>query len=384
MKLNLGAGSTVIEGFEARDGGRGDVLFPLPDADGSVDEIRASHVLEHFALADIPRVVLDWVRALKPGGVLKIAVPDFAWIAEQYAAGEDVNVQGYVMGGQTDARDFHRTLFDREMLTRLLEDCGLVAVRDWKSEIQDCAALPVSLNLCATKRGGATPKISAVISIPRLGFNDFWGVALGLLQPRGIELRRSMGVYWDRKLTQAFEATLEQDNPDWILALDYDTVFSGQQIDALIDLAARHPEADAIAPIQASRHHAMPMLTVQSDEPGFNRTRLKREELNAELLATRTAHFGCTLIRAEKLRALPRPWLLSTPDEDGRWSDSAVDADIWFWKQWQKAGFSLYTAARVPVGHLDLCIRWPNIDLEAIYQLPRDFHATGVPADIWR
>ena len=60
----------------------------MPYADESVDEIRASHVLEHFPQAQLPAVIADWVRALTKGGKLKIAVPDFAKIAEGYLKGE--------------------------------------------------------------------------------------------------------------------------------------------------------------------------------------------------------------------------------------------------------------------------------------------------------
>jgi hypothetical protein len=382
-RLNLGAGKTVLEGYDPRDGAQGDVLFPLPDAEGSVDEIRASHVLEHFGHQEVVTVLRDWVRALKPGGVLKIAVPDFAAVVERYQAGDDIPVQGYVMGGQTDARDFHRTIFDREVLMEAMKAAGLVALRHWKSEIDDCAALPISLNLAGTKPGGARMRVSAVISMPRLGFNDFWGCVLTTLTKRNIGLRRIMGVYWDQKLTMALEQVLAEENPDWILTLDYDTIFTGEQIDALLDLAMRHPEADALAPIQSSRHHAQPMLTVAGKD-GRTLGQIDREELHGELLKVRTAHFGCTLIRASKLRQLPRPWLFSQPDAKGEWGDGAVDADIHFWRQWEKAGFSLYTAMRVPIGHVDLAIRWPDINLEATWQTPRDFLADGPPASLWK
>lgn len=383
-KLNLGAGETVIDGFESRDGNKGDVLYPLPDATGSIDEIRASHVLEHFPHGQIGAVIRDWVRALRPGGVLRLAVPDFQWIAEKYLAGEEIPVQGYVMGGQTDKRDFHQALFDREGLVEAMETAGLVAIRDWKSEIRDCAALPVSLNLAGTKRGGAHPKIAAICSMPRLGFNDFWGVMLETVRPRGIEFYRSIGVFWGKKLTQGIAHILEKDAPEWILTLDYDTVFTPAQLDALIDVAMRHPEADAIAPLQASRHHAHPMLTVPTEDGTKNHAAIGREQLDAELLRVRTAHFGCTLIRVEKLLKLPKPWFRSVPDDDGEWGDGSIDEDIWFWHQWGKAGFSLYTACRVPVGHIDIAVRWPNVNLENVWQTPRDFLKGGPPEDVWR
>ena len=323
------------------------------------------------------------MRALKPGGVLKIAVPDFKAITERYQAGEDLPIQGYVMGSQNHEHDYHRSIFDREVLTEAMVKVGLVAIRDWKSEINDCAGLPISLNLAGTKRGVSRPRISAVISMPRLGFNDFWGCVLSVLQPRGIPLQRAMGVYWDRKLTHAMEKALADEAPEWILTLDYDTIFTGGQFDTLVDLARRHPEADAIAPLQASRHHAQPMLTVRGPD-GENLPAIRREELDGELLQVRTAHFGCTLIRAERLRALPKPWLWSQPDKNLEWSDEAIDADIWFWRQWEKAGFSLYSAMRVPVGHVDLAIRWPDCNLESFWQTPRDFLDSGVPENVWR
>ena len=383
MKLNLGAGEKPLEGFEARDGKNGDVLYPLPDADGSVDEIRASHVLEHFPYNQVQAVINDWVRVLKPGGVLKIAVPDFQHIAASYAAGETINVVGYLMGGQTDERDFHKSIFDRPGLELALKNAGLVGIRDWTSELKDCAALPVSLNFVGIKVG-VRPKIVAICSMPRLGFNDFWGVMIDRVRPRGIPFYRSIGVFWGKKLTEGIKGILASDAHEWILTLDYDTVFTGAQLDALIDLAVRHPEADAIAPIQASRHHSMPMLTVPTADGAKNKAAIAREDLDGELTQIRTAHFGCTLIRVEKLLQLPKPWFKSEPDANGEWGDGSIDDDIWFWHQWRKAGFTLFNANRVPVGHCDLAIRWPDINLETVWQTPRDFLRQGPPDDVWR
>ena len=89
IKLDLGAGAISPEGFTPLGNVNGTSIFPLPYADGSVDVIRASHVLEHFPHRQIVgRHQAEWVRALKPGGVLQIAVPDFKVIAERYLAGE--------------------------------------------------------------------------------------------------------------------------------------------------------------------------------------------------------------------------------------------------------------------------------------------------------
>ena len=161
LRLNLGCGTLPIEGYTNIDrtpicGGvvAGEVC-PLTDyADESVDEIRASHVLEHFPSAQIAFILADWYRALKPGGLLKLAVPDFKWIAEQYMAGANIPLLGYVYGGQVDENDYHKTCFDREGLADALAQLGLVDIEMWESDLQDCAALPVSLNLMGRKPGG--------------------------------------------------------------------------------------------------------------------------------------------------------------------------------------------------------------------------------------
>src|SRR3990172_6667131 len=231
MKLNLGAGECPLEGYENLDRKTGQEIYPLAVADGAAQEIRASHVLEHFPHAQVMAVLRDWVRALAPGGVLKIAVPDFQLIARQYLAGAPIPTEGYVMGGQVDAEDYHKALFDREALGDLLRLAGLVAIRSWASEAKDCAALPISLNLCGTKPPDKWPKVAAVISVPRLGFNDFWACAYQELAALGIGLRKTTGAYWDRDLSVGIEQVLaETPAPEWILTCDYDTVFTRHQV----------------------------------------------------------------------------------------------------------------------------------------------------------
>jgi len=70
IKLNIGAGSTVIEGFTPIDRKLGSEAYPLPFPDGSVSEIRASHILEHFTFGEAQKAMAEWSRVLKPGGTL--------------------------------------------------------------------------------------------------------------------------------------------------------------------------------------------------------------------------------------------------------------------------------------------------------------------------
>ncbi len=52
-------------------------MYPLAYKDESVDEIYASHVLEHFPYNKTQEVLNDWVRVLKPGGRIRIPVHYF-------------------------------------------------------------------------------------------------------------------------------------------------------------------------------------------------------------------------------------------------------------------------------------------------------------------
>lgn len=171
MKLNLGSGDTPLADYENLDIKNGQSIYPLNCPDNSADEVRASHVLEHFPHYQTMDVLREWVRVLKPGGWLKVAVPNFDWIVGEYVGGTFVAPAGFrdtlcaisddrvlpleafLMGGQTDANDYHKAIFTYTKLRTLLEWAGLVNLQAWESEIKDCASLPVSLNLMAQKPG---------------------------------------------------------------------------------------------------------------------------------------------------------------------------------------------------------------------------------------
>jgi len=53
-----------------------DIETGLPYADNSVDGILASHLLEHFDCIFVVELLKECRRVLKPGGVLRVSVPD--------------------------------------------------------------------------------------------------------------------------------------------------------------------------------------------------------------------------------------------------------------------------------------------------------------------
>lgn len=142
MKLHVGCGARYIAGFvhvDALDFPHIDHKGPADDlhwlADDSAELLYASHILEHFPRAQTLKVLREWYRVLKPGGVLRLSVPDFAACAKIYYEQGLVNgltgLVGLVCGGQRDVYDFHRMIFDEQLLTRFLHEVGFLQVRRW-------------------------------------------------------------------------------------------------------------------------------------------------------------------------------------------------------------------------------------------------------------
>ena len=142
LKLHLGCGARFIPGFvhvDLADAPHIDVRADVRTLDfipsDRADMIYASHVLEHFGRMEFRDVLCEWRRVLKPGGLLRLSVPDFAACAslyyEQGLANGLTGLIGLISGGQRDERDFHKMIFDEPFLTAELENIGFRDIRRW-------------------------------------------------------------------------------------------------------------------------------------------------------------------------------------------------------------------------------------------------------------
>jgi predicted SAM-dependent methyltransferase len=89
LKLNIGCGKVKLPGWVNIDIEAGadlviDVRKGLSFDDNSVDFIYNEHFIEHLSYEECERVLKEFWRVLKKGGVLRIATPDLDYIINKY------------------------------------------------------------------------------------------------------------------------------------------------------------------------------------------------------------------------------------------------------------------------------------------------------------
>lgn len=97
--LDIGAREYRLDGFETLDidpNIKGldyvlDASQPLPFEDNSFDIVHASHIIEHISYTKIEQVLKEWIRILRPGGVLEIWTPNLLRIAQRFLNTETGN-----------------------------------------------------------------------------------------------------------------------------------------------------------------------------------------------------------------------------------------------------------------------------------------------------
>lgn len=147
MKLNLGCGKKIWPGFVNVDFENNhssikpdvscDLTGRLPFEDDSADEAHAYHVLEHFLPYQVPEILLEWKRVLKPGGLIVIEVPCFDKIMRMFAhkvidgQGIGLDWKQWLYGdpGCKDVSMLHKWCFSIEELGDTLYDAGFEDVK---------------------------------------------------------------------------------------------------------------------------------------------------------------------------------------------------------------------------------------------------------------
>ena len=99
--LNFGCGGTFHRDWVNLDASpvspdviAHDLRRRFPFADGTFDAVYGSHVLEHLEPETAKCLLRDCLRILKPGGIIRVAVPDLETIARLYLASLEMTLAG--------------------------------------------------------------------------------------------------------------------------------------------------------------------------------------------------------------------------------------------------------------------------------------------------
>ena len=149
VRLNLGCGPVYEDGYINIDlhDDTADVkmnVLHLDYPDNTADEIKASHLLEHFSFEEVPEALKEWRRVLKVGGILRLNVPDLAWCLQNWLDTDEDEKFGYplktIFGNQANPGEFHKTGFTVKRLVYLLTQAGFedIEVKSTWSHEQQC------------------------------------------------------------------------------------------------------------------------------------------------------------------------------------------------------------------------------------------------------
>jgi predicted SAM-dependent methyltransferase len=134
MKLHIG-GEQIKEGWRILNIQKkpgvdfvGDITNLSQFDNESIDEIYASHVVEHVKHSLIKKTFLGIYRVLKKGGKIYISVPDLAVLTNLFIFAKEpherLTLMKMIYGGQTDEYDFHYFGWYEEVLSEILSISG--------------------------------------------------------------------------------------------------------------------------------------------------------------------------------------------------------------------------------------------------------------------
>ena len=180
IKVNIGCGSNRQKGYINIDVRytpgidlKAEMSWCYKHLGGKCNEVYISHVLEHFEspgkdMRVHNKSVLGFLNSINhilvPGGIIRIAVPDFHALARLYIEKKYPlypRLLGRLCGEQNYKENIHKCLFDRDFLEICLLRCGFDQIESWDpnslnlkkdASYDELAGLQTSLNLLARKK----------------------------------------------------------------------------------------------------------------------------------------------------------------------------------------------------------------------------------------
>ena len=150
IKLNLGCGDKILPGYinvdvaAERAGNKPDIICDIRNLhvieNNYADEILAVHVVEHFWRWEALNILKEWVRVLKPGGLMILECPNLKSACEEFLKNPELNAgpgpEGqrsmWVFYGDPRWQDplmVHRWGYTPQSLANLMFEAGLINLR---------------------------------------------------------------------------------------------------------------------------------------------------------------------------------------------------------------------------------------------------------------
>lgn len=149
LKLHLGSGTKYLDGYINIDfpqsehsviDVKADVykdIRELEYKDGSVDEVRTHHMLEHFSRQEALKLLLQWRRWLRSGGLLYLETPDFERCVKSYIyAGRRRRFElgRHIFGSEEAKWAYHLDFWDAGKFRYVLKKLGFVNIKVKRSD----------------------------------------------------------------------------------------------------------------------------------------------------------------------------------------------------------------------------------------------------------
>ncbi|MBM3649787.1 MAG: methyltransferase domain-containing protein [Alphaproteobacteria bacterium] len=170
MRLHVG-GKVKAEGWTVlniQPGPIVDIVGTCTDlsmiGSGTVEDVYASHVLEHLGHAgELRQALAEIFRVLRPGGRLLASVPDLEILCQLFVHPEStprhrLKLMGFMFGAQEDQHDFHRVGLWWDYFGHCLDAAGFAETRRVKEFglFEDYSSftfggVAISLNVIAVK-----------------------------------------------------------------------------------------------------------------------------------------------------------------------------------------------------------------------------------------